>query len=101
MGSLNISEVRNNFAEIINRVSYGKERVVIERRGKDLVAIMPVEDLKLLERLIEAEEDRIDQEDTVKALKESSERIPYRKVRKELGLKKRAIRNRSNKISTA
>lgn len=101
MRRLNISEVRSDFAETINQVSYGKERLIVERRGKDLAAIIPVEDLKLLERLIEEEEDRLDLEEVEKALAESNERIPYEKVRKELGLTKRGVQSRSNTRRTA
>ena len=57
------SEARDEFAEVINRVAYGGERVVIRRREKELAAVIPMEDLRLLERLIEQEEDRIDVEE--------------------------------------
>jgi PHD/YefM family antitoxin component YafN of YafNO toxin-antitoxin module len=67
---------------LINRCAYRGERVALQRRGKTLAAIVPAEDLKLLEAL----EDRLDVEAARKALAESDERIPYEKVRKELGL---------------
>ena len=44
-----ISEAREDFSETVNRVAYGKERVVVHRRGKDLVAVVPIEDLARLE----------------------------------------------------
>jgi hypothetical protein len=47
------------------------------------VAIIPIEDLKLLEEL----EDNIDLHAAREALKDG-ERIPYEKVRRELGLTK-------------
>ena len=37
--------------------------MVIRRREKELAAVIPMEDLRLLERLIEQEEDRIDAEE--------------------------------------
>ena len=43
------SEARQNFAEVLGRVAYGKERVTIERRGKPLAVLVPIEDLALLE----------------------------------------------------
>ena len=61
--SITASEARDEFAEVINRVAYGGERVVIRRREKELAAVIPMEDLRLLERLIEQEEDRIDAEE--------------------------------------
>jgi prevent-host-death family protein len=44
-------EVRTQLSEVINRVAYGKERVVLTRRGKELVTIVPIEDMKRLELL--------------------------------------------------
>jgi prevent-host-death family protein len=41
---------------MVNRAAYGKERVVVKRRGKALAAIVPIEDVKTLEEL----EDEID-----------------------------------------
>lgn len=40
-----------NLAAILNRVAYGKERLVLTRRGRSLAAIVPIEDLELLEEL--------------------------------------------------
>jgi len=62
-------------------VAYGKDRVVLERRGKPLAALVPVEDLELLEEL----EDRLDLEAAKKALKAPG-RVPWEKLKKELGL---------------
>jgi prevent-host-death family protein len=66
--SITASEARDEFAEVINRVAYGGERVVIRRREKALAAVIPMEDLRLLERLIEQEEDRIDAEEADKIM---------------------------------
>ena len=43
------SWARNNFAEVLSRAAYGKERITIERRGRPLAVLVPVEDLELLE----------------------------------------------------
>ena len=58
MAQMAASAAREEFAEVLNRVAY----------GKPLVAIIPVEDLQLLERLIEEEEDRIDVEEARRIL---------------------------------
>lgn len=79
------SEARGSFPEIVNRVAYGGERAVVERRGKELAAVVSMEDLRLLEKLIEAEEDRIDIEESRKALADG-ERISWREVKKGRGL---------------
>ncbi|MCX5674462.1 MAG: type II toxin-antitoxin system Phd/YefM family antitoxin [Planctomycetota bacterium] len=82
MTSLSVSKARGQFAELINQAAYRGRRVALKRRGKTVAAIVPAEDLAALEAL----EDRLDIEAAKKALAESNERIPYEKVRKELGL---------------
>jgi prevent-host-death family protein len=85
--SITASEARDEFAEVINRVAYGGERVVIRRREKELAAVIPLEDLRLLERLIEQEEDRIDAEEARKALADpGNEAVSWEEAKKELGL---------------
>ena len=86
MMRLNVVELRQSLADVLNRAEYRGDRIVIHRRGKDAAAIISIEDLKLLERLIEDAEDRLDQTAARAALAESSERIPYAKVRERLGL---------------
>jgi prevent-host-death family protein len=86
MKRLNVVELRQSLADILNRAEYQGERIVIHRRGKDAAAIIPIEDLKLLERLVEDAEDRLDVEAARAALAESDERIPYAEVRRRLGL---------------
>ena len=51
MKRLPASEARDNFADTLNQVGFGKERIVLHRRGKDLAVIVPLEDLALLEEL--------------------------------------------------
>ena len=50
-GTLSTGAARDKFAEVLNRAVYGKERVVLTRRGKPLVAVVPIEDVELLEEL--------------------------------------------------
>jgi prevent-host-death family protein len=64
------SQARDDFAEVLNRVAYKGDRIVLHRRGKDVAAVISIEDLKLLERLIAEEENRIDLKAARKALKE-------------------------------
>src|ERR1017187_9863990 len=60
MTRLNISKAREEFPEVLNRAAYGKERTIVSRRGKDLAAVIPMDDLRLLERLAQKEMDRLD-----------------------------------------
>lgn len=56
-------------------------------RGKDLAAVISMDDLRLLERLAREEMDRMDLEDARAALKEAKEKgtIPLRDLVRELG----------------
>jgi prevent-host-death family protein len=78
-------EARKQIGEVINRAAYGKERVILTRRGKPVVAVVPIEDVETLEAL----EDRLDIEEAHKVLvgagKEGT--VPFNEVKKELGLK--------------
>jgi prevent-host-death family protein len=80
---LEVTDARQKLADTINRVAYGKERILLRRRGKDMAALVPVEDLALLEEL----EDRSDVEAARAALAQSKRRIPYDQARRSLGLK--------------
>lgn len=81
--TVSTSKARIDFAEMINQVAYGGERIVLDRHGKPIAAIIPIDDLTFLEEI----ENRLDIDAAKRALAESDERIPYDRVRKELGLK--------------
>ena len=51
MITINISGLRTNISEITNRVVFGQERVLIERNGKLVCALVSIEDLKKLQAL--------------------------------------------------
>jgi prevent-host-death family protein len=88
MARLNVSKARDEFPEIVNRAAYGKVRTIVSRRGKDLAAVIPIEDLRLLERLAQDERDRQDVEDAFAALKEAREKgtITLAEAKKRLGI---------------
>ena len=82
LSTISTAEARKRFAEIVNKVAYGKETVVLTRRGEEIAALIPMEELELLQLV----EDYIDIEDAKKALKEPGKNIPAEKLWKELGL---------------
>lgn len=45
------SEARANFMEVISRVRYGRERLVITNKGKPAAALVTMEDLAILQLL--------------------------------------------------
>lgn len=76
------AEARKKFADIVNQVAYGKEPVVLTRRGQSIAALVSMEEFELLQQI----EDFIDIEDAKKALAEPGENIPAHEVWKQLGL---------------
>ena len=81
MAHLTISDARQRLADTVNRVAYTRERIILQKRGKSVAALVPIEDLELLEQI----EDRLDLEAAREALKEPGE-LPYEEVRRRLGL---------------
>ncbi|MGH7928444.1 MAG: type II toxin-antitoxin system Phd/YefM family antitoxin [Candidatus Binatia bacterium] len=49
-----VAEAKNTLSALINKVAYGKTRVVLESRGKPKAALVSTEDLERLERLEQA-----------------------------------------------
>ena len=84
MSTLTVSEARRVFAETVNIVAYTKERVMVERHGKAVVAMVPVEDVELLRDL----EDRMDLRDARAAIAEAKKKgtNPWSVLKKQLGL---------------
>jgi len=62
--TMNSTSARENLSEVLNRVAYAKDRVRITRRGKAVAAVVPIEDLELIEQI----EDQIDIREAKKAL---------------------------------
>jgi len=74
------SEAREKFATILNEVAFGGERVLLHRHGKDVAAVVPIEDLQLLEAL----EDKMDLDAAREALAEKGKRVKWEQLKKEL-----------------
>jgi prevent-host-death family protein len=73
--------VRDTFSDTLNRVAFKGERILLERHGKPVAALVSVEDLELLEAL----EDRLDVEAAL-AAREEPGTVPYEEVRRKAGL---------------
>ena len=69
MTRLTISKAKVELTDIVNRAAQAKERTVLSRRGKGIAAVVPIEDLRLLEHLTREEMDRQDLEGARKALR--------------------------------
>jgi prevent-host-death family protein len=84
MKHVTTADVRKNMAELVNRAAYGGERFVVTRHGKELVAIVPLEDVTLLERL----RSLVARREYESALREITETgtVPWDEVRRALDL---------------
>ncbi len=51
MDQVNIVDFRNSVSDVVNRVAYTGERIVLERRGKGVAALVSMDDLALLEKM--------------------------------------------------
>lgn len=54
-----VTQARAELADLINRVVYGGERVVVTRHGKPLVALVSAADLERLQELPDADEEQV------------------------------------------
>ena len=80
--TISTADARKHFADLVNQVAYGKETVVLTRRGQEIVALVSMDEFKLLQQI----EDHIDIEDAKKALADPGDNIPAQDVWKLLGL---------------
>ncbi|HEY3175691.1 MAG TPA: type II toxin-antitoxin system prevent-host-death family antitoxin [Candidatus Polarisedimenticolia bacterium] len=81
MTQLSSTEARKILSDLVNRVAFQKERISINRWGKNAVALVPIEDAELLDYL----EARIDLAAARKALTESPG-ISWKKFKAQLGI---------------
>jgi prevent-host-death family protein len=85
MTRLTVSKAKAELTDIVNRAAQAKERTVLSRRGKGVAAVVPIEDLRLLEHLTRDEMNRQDIEDARKALAEGGKSVPVREFMRDLG----------------
>ena len=72
-GHVSVSEARQTFADLVNRVAYRKERVLVTRHGRPLTAIIPMEQVEFLERA----EDEYDLQEAFAALADPGNAVTY------------------------
>lgn len=86
---------REHFADIVNRVIYSKERTVVRKHGRNVAAIVSMDDLRLLELI----EDKMDIEQALEALDhlEDEGTVSWNELQEELGLKRNVQGSRAKK----
>ncbi len=64
---INTVDAKEQFTDLVNRVAHSKERIILTRRGKEIAAIIPLEDLNL----IQDSQNKHDLHEAIDALKEA------------------------------
>jgi prevent-host-death family protein len=83
--SVSLTELRESLPDTIGRVAHGKERLLIKRHNRPVAAVVPMDDVRLLEML----DDLLDVNAAAEALEEianGGELKSAAAFRKELGL---------------
>ena len=80
---ISTADAKETFLDLLNKVSNQKARIILTRRGKEVAALIPLEDLQLIENL----KNKNDLDDALSALKEAREQgsISLDDLKKELG----------------
>lgn len=81
------NDARDSFSELLGRAQHGKERVVIDRHGKPAAAIVPVEDLQLLESIEDARDAKEAREALAAWERHGRRTTSLNRVARDLGLK--------------
>jgi prevent-host-death family protein len=83
MSILEATKAKDTFGDTLNRAAYGKERIILTRRGKPIAALVPLEDIELLDEMenaADADEVRLARAEAVRG-----EVVAWEEVRAEFG----------------
>jgi prevent-host-death family protein len=81
---VNSAEAKKQLGRILARTARTKCRVMVTSRGKDVAAVVPIEDVQLLEEI----EDRLDLDEARAALASVKREgtVAWKKIKRDLGL---------------
>jgi prevent-host-death family protein len=84
MTHIGVTKLRSEIADVLSRVPYRGERVILERNGKPVAALIPVSELEFFERM----EDYLDDlaADEAEREAEGQPLIPFEEIKRRLGL---------------
>ena len=86
MTRISVGEARKEMADILNHVAYKGWRVVLHRRGKDVAAIVSLDDLELIEKLEDAADTKAALLAEARARKRGEKPISWEVVKADLEL---------------
>jgi len=76
-------DVKEKFTEVLNHVAHQKQRVILTRRGKEIAALVPIEDLEFLNDV----QDKHDVREAMDSLKEAKSEgtVTLEKLKEDIG----------------
>ena len=83
MTPVTAKHLKEHSSDVLGRVQYGRERIAVTKNGKEVAAVVSIEDARLLDEL----EDVLDAHDALEALDEAERdgTISLTEFRKRLG----------------
>jgi prevent-host-death family protein len=81
--TMTAADAKEKFTELLNHVAIHKQRVIVTRRGKDVAALIPIEDLQFLTTI----QDKNDLREAMDSLKEAKTTgsITLEKLKEDIG----------------
>ncbi len=79
--TVSIDQVKRDISQLVNRVAFGGERIILTSRGKPKAALVSIEDLRVLEQVGQEKARRIVTLERAQAL---GERIHAERPRKDV-----------------
>lgn len=73
MNKVTVTKLKEDFRKITGRVEVAGERVIVRRNSRDAFALIPIDDLRLLELV----EDKLDALEALKSLDDRRLSIPW------------------------
>ena len=88
MNTITAKAARDGFSDLLSKTAFSKERIIVTRNGKQLAALIPMEELNILEQVLNFLEYQHDLTDAQQALKEveTEGTISWNEVQDRLGL---------------
>jgi prevent-host-death family protein len=80
---ISTAEAKETFIDLVNQVAHNKERIILTRRGKEIAAIVPMEDLQLIQN----SQDQSDLQAAIDSLQETREKgsLTLEELKKQIG----------------
>lgn len=85
MTHLDASQACRDFSDTLERVSLGKERIVLQNQGQDVAVLVPIEGLSLLERLEDIADIRAAEAAEAEAAARGETPVPWDDARRQFG----------------